>query len=286
MTRDVIEINNFIVLIEQSIAEEKVVDQCGFEDQVIGFSFYGSGNVELDINYAGKTKNYSNTKGIALSFSANSQVQFVHNIESKKPLQCICVVSSIKNIQKLPDQEVDVFNQYLRELVAPKDHYVEGPIFYMSPDMQSAVDKIFNTSYTGTMRMMFIRSQVMELLSHFFAIVSQVDNRMEIKNPERQKLYEAKEILSNNIEAPPSLNELSKLIGLNSFKLKKNFKELFGVPVFKFLQHERLNKAHELLVQRNMSIQEVAGLVGYESISSFSSAFLKKFGLRPSEIRK
>ncbi len=286
MTRDLIEINNFIVLIEQSIAEEKVVDQCGFEDQVIGFSFYGSGNVELDINYAGKTKKYSNTKGIALSFSANSQVQFVHNIASKKPLQCICVVSSIKNIQKLPQQEVDIFTQHLHELVNPKDHYVEGPIFYMSPDMQSAVDKIFTTTYTGTTRMMFIRSQVMELLSHFFAIVSQADHRVEIKNPERQKLYEAKEILSNNIEAPPSLNELSKLIGLNSFKLKKNFKELFGVPVFKYLQHERLNKAHELLTHRNMSIQEVAGLVGYESISSFSSAFLKKFGLRPSEIKK
>ena len=126
----------------------------------------------------------------------------------------------------------------------------------------------------------------MVLLSHFLAIVSQIDIRSEIKNPERQKLYQAKEILSNNIEAPPSLNELSKLIGLNSFKLKKNFIELFGVPVFKFLQHERLNKAHELLMHRNLSIQEVAGLVGYESISSFSSAFLKKFGLRPSEIKK
>ncbi|HOX82836.1 MAG TPA: AraC family transcriptional regulator [Chryseolinea sp.] len=286
MTRDIVEINDFIVLIEQSIAEEKVVDQCGFEDQVIGFSFYGSGNVELDIHYGKKTKKYSNTKGIALSFSANSKVQFVHNISSKKPLQCICVVSSIKNIQTLPKQEVDVFAQYLHELINPQDHYVEGPIFYMSPDMQSAVDKIFSTSYTGTTRMMFIRSQVMELLSHFFAIISQADHRAEIKNPERHKLYEAKEILSNNMEAPPSLSELSKLIGLNSFKLKKSFKELFGVPVFKYLQHERLNKAHELLTHRGMSIQEVAGLVGYESISSFSSAFLKKFGQRPSEIRK
>ena len=287
MTRDIIEVGTFMVLIEQSIAEETIVDQCGFDDQVVAFSFYGSGNVELDINYGGKTKKYCNTKGIALSFSANNQVQFVHTISNKKPLQCICVVSSIKNILKLPEQETEVFTQYLYELINPKDHYVEGPTFYMSPDMQSAVDKIFNTQYAGTTRMMFIRSQVMELLSHFFAFISETNNQStDIKNPERQKLYHAKEILSNNIEAPPSLNELSKLIGLNSFKLKKNFKELFGVPVFKFLQNERLNKAHELLSKRDVSIQEAAGLVGYESMSSFSSAFLKKFGFRPSEIRK
>lgn len=284
MTRDVLEINNFIVLIEQSVAQETVVEQCGFDEQVIGFSFYGSGNVELAIHYGDKTQHYTNTKGIALSFSANSKVKFVHNISSTKPLQCVCVVSSINNILELPAQEVEVFNRSLNRLVNPEAAYVEGPIFYMSPEMLTAVDKIFNTPYTGTTRMMFIRSQVMELLAHFFAIISTVNTDATI--PDRDKLYQAKEILTNNMEAPPTLNELSRLIGLNSFKLKKNFKALFGVPVFKYLQSQRLDKAHALLSTTDLSIQEVAGVVGYESMSSFSSAFLSRFGVRPSEIKK
>jgi AraC family transcriptional activator of pyochelin receptor len=36
MTKDIIEINNFIVLIEQSIAEKTIVDKCGFDDQAEG----------------------------------------------------------------------------------------------------------------------------------------------------------------------------------------------------------------------------------------------------------
>jgi AraC-like DNA-binding protein len=92
--------------------------------------------------------------------------------------------------------------------------------------------------------------------------------------------------VSTNYSKPPTLTELSKLIGLNSNKLKKNFKELFGIPVYKYIHEERLNKAYELLCINEKTVQEVAWEVGYESLSSFSNAFQKKFGLRPNEIKK
>lgn len=274
MTRDTIEINDFIVLIEQSNAQNTIVEKCGFKEPVIGFSFYGSGNVELDINYGDKTKTYNNTKGKAISFYADQQVEFVHNISPKRPLQCICILPS-------PSQEMQIFTQHVHNLASPQDNYVEGPGFNMNPDMLVAVDKIFNTSYTGATRTMFIKSQVLELLSHFFAMTAS-PGRIKDKD----KLYHAKEILTSNMETPPSLNELSRLTGLNNFKLKKNFKALFGMPVFKYLQHERMKKAHELLSTSDISIREAAWSVGYESLSSFSSAYLKQFGFRPSETKK
>ncbi len=263
MTRDIIEINDFLVLIEQSNEEEAIVDKCGFDEPVVGFSFYGSGNVALSINHLKGTRNFQNTKGFAMSFSANEKVEFVHAISNEKPLQCICIVSSLKNLSKLPDQEGEIFSEYLRELINPEKDYVEGPNFYMTHDMQSAVDKIFNIRYSGKTRMMFLKSQVTELLSHFFALISDPEPQA-VNKQEREKLYQAREILFSNMDKPPSLDELSRLIGLNSFKLKKNFKELFGVPVFKYLQNERLNKAHDLLRDGNVSIQEAAWLVGYE----------------------
>ncbi|MEO1451530.1 MAG: AraC family transcriptional regulator, partial [Bacteroidota bacterium] len=68
----------------------------------------------------------------------------------------------------------------------------------------------------------------------------------------------ARDILAGNLESPPSLSELARQIGLNTFKLKKQFKELFGVPVFKYLQQQRLNKAHELLRLHGATVQEAA----------------------------
>ena len=287
MIRDIIEINNFLVLIEQSVSEKTIVDTCGFDEEVIGFAFYGSGNVALNIKYRNKVKTYNNTRGITLSYFANDKVEFEHTISHNQPLQCICIVSKIKDLPKLPEQESQIFSEQLYQLIHPHDDYVEGPTFYMTPDMQYAVEKIFNNQYTGTTRMMFLKSQLTELLSHFFALISDTDNNNgDIKKQDREKLYYAKEILEKNMATPPSLDELSKLIGLNSYKLKKNFKELFGMPVFKYLHNERLDKAHDLLSNSDMGIQEAAWSVGYESLSSFSSAFLKKFGFRPSEIKK
>jgi AraC family transcriptional activator of pyochelin receptor len=154
----------------------------------------------------------------------------------------------------------------------------------MSPDMQHTVNQIFNNHYEGKTKMMFFRSQVTVLLSQFFGQLSSMKEEVVNAN-EREKLYDAKEILVNNLNDPPSLTELSRKIGLNSYKLKKNFKELFGTPVFKYLQNERLQKAHELLRNENVTIQEAAWQVGYESLSSFSNAFAKKYGFRPSELK-
>ncbi|MNR50558.1 Regulatory protein PchR [compost metagenome] len=92
--------------------------------------------------------------------------------------------------------------------------------------------------------------------------------------------------MSTQYSKPPTISELSRLIGLNSTKLKKNFKELFGIPIYKYIHEERLNKAYELLSQTEKTVQEAAWEVGYESLSSFSNAFQKKFGSRPNEVKK
>jgi AraC-like DNA-binding protein len=155
----------------------------------------------------------------------------------------------------------------------------------MTPDMKNAVAKIFACTYIGATRLMFLKSQVTELLSHFIANCAETATPT-VGDEEREKLYQAKAILADNIATPPSLKELSKVIGLNSYKLKKNFKELFGVPVFKHLQNERLIKAHNLLRETEMTVQEASWTVGYESVSSFSNAFIKKFGFRPSDVKK
>ncbi len=290
MTRDIIDINDFTILVETSAVQEASVDSCVFDEPLIAVAFYGSGNVNLSVRYGGKRKDFSHTKSMALSFYADDQVEFIHAVSAEKTLRCIVIATALRNLEQLPHQEGELFSQLLSQLVNPTDHYVEGPLFYMTPEMQTIVAQVFDVQYQGKAKMMFFRSQMTVLLAHFFGQLSSLkevgSTSGGMKEAEREKLYQAKEILTANLETPPSLSELSKQIGLNSFKLKKNFKELFGVPVFKYLQNERLTKANALLREQDMTIQEVAWQVGYDSLSSFSNAFSKKFGFRPSEIKR
>nr|WP_297789441.1 AraC family transcriptional regulator [uncultured Allomuricauda sp.] len=284
MTRDFIDINDFTILVEEATSENSIVDACQFDEPVVAVAFYGSGNVDLTVKYGKKSKEFNYTKGLALSFYADSNVGFEHTVSPEKPLRCVLIATALRNLENLPNEEGEIFSSLLNELVNPSDHYVEGPKFFMTPDMDRIVDSVFNMKYHGKTKMMFFRSQMTTLLSHFFGQLATLQTE-KINTTERDKLYKAKEILINNLDNPPSLSELSLQIGLNSYNLKKNFKELFGVPVFKYLQNERLKTAHELISSQEATVQEAAWHVGYDSLSSFSNAFEKKFGYRPSQIK-
>jgi len=284
MTRDIIDINDFTILVEEAKVNEPTTDSCFFEEPIIAVAFYGSGNVDLTVKYLNEEKEFNHTKGLALSFYADEKVEFVHSVSAIKPLECLVIATTMNTVDKLPNEEGELFGEMLNQLVNPKDHYVEGPSFIMTPEMQTIVDSLFNIQYEGKTKMMFFRSQITTLLSHFFGQLAVLKTE-KIKINEREKLNLAKDVLLRNIDNPPSLTEISKEIGLNTFKLKKEFKAFFGVPVFKYLQNERLTLAHKMIRNQEMTVQEAAWHVGYDSLSSFSNAFEKKFGYRPSQIK-
>ncbi|MBQ4822739.1 AraC family transcriptional regulator [Aquimarina sp. MMG016] len=284
MTRDFIHINDFIILVEEASAKTIEIDICRFEEPLIAIAFYGVGDVDLSVKFEQKQKDFHHTRGLALSFYADEKVEFEHTISPDKNLECIVVATALRNLDHLPNQEGEIFAELLEKLVNPSDHYVEGPSFFMTPEMERIVDAIFTNEYIGKTKMMFFRSQITALLSHFFGQLALLQESAS-KPHHRDKLNQVKDILLSNIENPPSLTELSKQIGFNTTKLKKEFKEVFGVPVFKYLQNERLSSAHKLISEKKATVQEAAWQVGYDSLSSFSNAFAKKFGYRPSQIK-
>ena len=284
MNRHIIDIQDFTILVETANTQEVTTDTCYFDEPVIAVAFYGQGNVNLNVKYGKHIQPYNHTKGLALSFYANSMVAFEHIVAAHKPLECIVIATKATHLNQLPHDAGDLFTEMLYQLVHPAAPYVEGPRFLMPPEMQTVVNQLLHTNYEGKAKMMFFKSQITTLLAHFFGQLAK-SNQNTIPQAELDRLQQAQEILLNNLDAPPSLTELSKQIGLNTFKLKKSFKELFGVPVFKYLQNERLNKAHELIKHQDMNVQEVAWQVGYDSLSAFSNAFAKKFGFRPSQVK-
>ena len=284
MTRDFIHINDFVILVEEAGSLTTEVDTCYFDEALIAIAFYGSGNVDLAVKYDENQKEFNLTKGLALSFYADEKVKFQHTVSPDKSLRCLIVATALKNLEQLPYQEGEIFFELLGSLVNPKDHYVEGPSFFMTPQMEGIVDAFFLNNYTGKTKMMFYRSQITALLSHFFGQLA-IQQNEAFETTYKEQLTKARDILKNNIENPPSLAELSEEIGYNTTKLKKEFKAFFGVPVFKYLQNERLAQAHKLISQNKATVQEAAWQVGYDSLSSFSNAFTRKFGYRPSRIK-
>jgi AraC-like DNA-binding protein len=80
---------------------------------------------------------------------------------------------------------------------------------------------------------------------------------------------------------PPGLRELSHMCGVNEYKLKKGFRQLFGLSVYESLRKERMYKAKDMLNDSNLTVGIVSDTVGYTSISRFIDAFKNEFGITP-----
>ncbi|PCI86515.1 MAG: hypothetical protein COB24_09365 [Hyphomicrobiales bacterium] len=58
---------------------------------------------------------------------------------------------------------------------------------------------------------------------------------------------------------------------------------MYAVPVYKFLQNERLVYAHKLLKDDNLSIMEISLVVEYTNPGRFAQLFKQKYEYLPSK---
>lgn len=107
----------------------------------------------------------------------------------------------------------------------------------------------------------------------------------KFKKEDIEKLYDAKNYIELNMLEECTLLELSRKIGLNDFKLKMGFKELFGTTVFGYLNELKMSYAKRLLLDEKKTISETSIILGYSVPHHFSAAFKRRFGYTPSVLK-
>ncbi len=152
------------------------------------------------------------------------------------------------------------------------------------------LEALLNHNYTDSLENIFINAQTQMLLLYSLDCmlgekeVDVVSCKFLANEADREKIVKAREILIQHIGEPITIKELSRKVAINECYLKKGFKELFGTTVFDFYQSQRMEHAKYLLYEKGLSVTEVSMLLGYSSISHFSTAFKKHTGLKPCEL--
>jgi AraC-like DNA-binding protein len=82
-----------------------------------------------------------------------------------------------------------------------------------------------------------------------------------------------------------SLDSLSSVLGLSPSYTSQLFKQYTGENFYTHVEHIRVEKARYLLETTTLTVNEVAGRVGYRTDQSFRRAFKRVTGLRPTAIR-
>ncbi|MEM1321576.1 MAG: AraC family transcriptional regulator [Bacteroidota bacterium] len=156
----------------------------------------------------------------------------------------------------------------------------------ISPAMHLIIREILQTQRTDFHKRMFVEAKVIELLMLQFEqfIENQGQRAYSLNKIDVERMWEVKEIISNNVHDTSSLINLAKQVGTNEFTLKKGFKEIFGITVFGYWQQLKMNEAKRLLLDYKLTVSEVSAEIGYKNPRHFSTAFKKYFGQSPSQL--
>lgn len=175
--------------------------------------------------------------------------------------------------------------QNLQHLVKASNEAIYARSGETQPTMATVLQQILNCPYQGMVKRAYLESKAIELmalvLDHEIAIQQGEPKKIFLKPEQIERIHYAKEILLRDLNNPPSLEELAHQAGLNDFMLKQGFHHCFGTTVFKVLRSHRLETARQLLAEQDITVTEVAKLVGYASTRSFARAFRRQFGISP-----
>ncbi|MCP3888683.1 MAG: helix-turn-helix transcriptional regulator [Desulfobulbaceae bacterium] len=155
----------------------------------------------------------------------------------------------------------------------------------ITKQMNTAISHILHCEYSGVMRQLYLESKAMELIT--YKIDQMMQPETAIRKPPRlsdndcERIKKAADILTVNLDSPPSLFELAKSVGISHTRLNLDFKRIYGTTVFGYLRQIRLEKAKQLLEEKGLNVSETAYEVGYNSIPSFSKAYSDYFGSTP-----
>lgn len=185
------------------------------------------------------------------------------------------------HIREMPPNTLPLPNG---NMIVPMKDGIRQEVFRLC----SAMGKEFHTCRPGRYFMLksYLIQFILILLRDQQEIVEE-QNGCIFESP--NKKYVVKQMIryfNDHYHEKISLDQIAKNMYLSTFYISKIFKSETGDTPINYLIELRMEKARELMGESpELSIQNVAAMVGYDDAYHFSKLFKKHFGTAPSKYR-
>lgn len=199
-----------------------------------------------------------------------------------------CVEMESSWLSRLMVTEVECLKRFWDKTLQKQEVELSAIPMEVTLQQKQVITDIRHCRYSGHMRELYLESKVIEL---FLLQVEQADRLANNKDiglsaADRERLYAARDFVKAHLFQPITLLQVARHCGLNDFKLKKGFKELFGTTVFGYLNELKMEYGRQMLLGSSCTIYEVAYTLGYQDPYNFSKAFRKYFGYLPGKLKQ
>ncbi|MEN7548770.1 AraC family transcriptional regulator [Rapidithrix thailandica] len=277
-------LNGMLLLKSEYFFNELMSVQGGLNEPVLELSFHLKGRVDGVVQ--GFKETICQEEGdLSLLYmnEPTGSFQFEKNMQH----ETFGIGFTLDYFQRFVNSQNRVIDRFL-EAIAKQIPLRVAQKSRLNPLIRNTIDQIMQAPYQMPLKRILIESKVLELFAYQLEAFEQKDSggAVQLHSGDKQKLLYARELLERRLDTPPTIYELSRLVGLNEFKLKKGFKEAFGKTIFGYLSDHRLALARQFLLDTDRPVCEIAAMIGYSHQQHFSVAFKRKYGIAPIEIRK
>ena len=99
-------------------------------------------------------------------------------------------------------------------------------------------------------------------------------------------ISEALKIMVEHLEDTLSVGQIADILDVSSRKLERGFRERLLQTPLKVYRDLRLDRAHSLLSQTNMPINEVSVACGFSNVTLMKKWFVEKYNVLPDDVRR
>lgn len=166
-------------------------------------------------------------------------------------------------------KEIEQFFLHSQEIIFQKD----------SETIHRSIARYLQTEFKqSAMNHLLIKAKVLEFLSHSLQKVwpETVDQRIE----------GVLDVIHQQFHQSIQVHHLAELANISESSMQNYFKASFGMTVYQYIQHKRVEYAAELLIHTSEPITEVSMQVGYDNPSKFAKIFKRIYGETPLHYRK
>lgn len=169
---------------------------------------------------------------------------------------------------------------------------LQSPLIMIEPSPASvnlAVNRLFDDCVAGEKSAALLQQQAAALIVGFLekSLERSVKDIQASNDAHFEKIMEAEAILKAHLQKTlPNVGVIAHQVALSESTLKRHFKVVFGKSVYEYYLSKKMQLAKNLLMERPLTVNETAEILGYEKVSNFIDIFKKHHGYSPGSIRK
>lgn len=158
-----------------------------------------------------------------------------------------------------------------------------APVARLTSRQQQLLASLRDAPVLAAAQNLWYQTKALEIATEFFFVAPgetelfcQRQNRLAAERVEKVVA-----LLREKLTAPPTLEEIGRVVGCSPFHLSRTFSAETGMTIPQYTRQLRMERAADLLKSGKFNVTEAALEVGYSSLSHFSHVFHETFGCCP-----